>query len=54
MQFGKKLTKIHWGFCMKILRVHRFAANGIAELHLRGDRRRGEVLCVVMKYWLQL
>jgi hypothetical protein len=36
-----------------LFRIHRFAENGVAELELRRDSRRGEVLCLFVKYWLK-
>jgi hypothetical protein len=39
--------------CKKILGIPRFAANGVAEIELGRDSRRGKVLCLAVKYWLR-
>jgi hypothetical protein len=33
--------------------ILRFAANGVAEVELGRDGRRGKVLCLAVKYWLR-
>jgi hypothetical protein len=40
----KEIDIIHGILCKKILRVPGFAANGVAELELGRDSRRGKVL----------
>jgi hypothetical protein len=45
----KETDIIHGRFCKKILGIPRFAANGIAELQLGRDSRRGKVLCRAVK-----
>jgi hypothetical protein len=50
----KEISIIQGRFCKKILRIPRFAANGVAELELGRDSRRGKVLCVAVKYWLRI
>jgi hypothetical protein len=42
----KEIDKIH-GRIKKILGIPRFAANGVAELELGRDSRRGEVMSKV-------
>jgi hypothetical protein len=49
----KETAIIHGRLCKKILRIPRFAANGVAEVELGGDSRRGKVLCLAVKYWLR-
>jgi hypothetical protein len=50
----KETDIIHGRFCKKILRVPRLAANGVAELELGRDSRRGKALCLAAKYWLRI
>jgi hypothetical protein len=47
----KETDIIHGRLCKKILRIPRFAANGVAELELGRDSRRGKVLCIAVQYW---
>jgi hypothetical protein len=47
----KDIDIIHGRLCKKILRIPRFATNGVAELELGRDSRRGKVLCRAVKYW---
>jgi hypothetical protein len=42
---------VYNGHCNKILGIPRFAPNGVAELKLGRDSRRGKVLCLAMKFW---
>jgi hypothetical protein len=35
----------------KILGIPRFATNGVAELELGRDNRRGKVMSILVKYW---
>jgi hypothetical protein len=52
---GWKETDIIYGrLCKKILGIPRFAVNGVAEVELRRDSRRGKVLCLAVKYWLRV
>jgi hypothetical protein len=39
-------------FCLKILLLPRFSENGVADLEMGRDNRRGKV--VVVKYWLRI
>jgi hypothetical protein len=47
----KEIDLIHGRDCKKILGIPRFAANGVAEVELGRDSRRGKVLCRAVKYW---
>jgi hypothetical protein len=47
---GRRLIVIHGRLCKKILGIPRFAVNGVAELELGRDSRRGKVLCLSVKY----
>jgi hypothetical protein len=49
----KETDIIHGRLCKKILGILRFAANGVAEIELERDSRRGKVLCLAVKYWLR-
>jgi hypothetical protein len=49
----KETDIIHGRLCKKILGIPRFAANGVAEIQLARDSRRGKVLCLAVKYWLR-
>jgi hypothetical protein len=44
----KEIDIIHGGLCKKILGITRFAANGVAEIELGRDSRRGKVLCLAV------
>jgi hypothetical protein len=37
--------------CRKNLGIPKFAANGVAELELGRDSRRGKVMSILVKYW---
>jgi hypothetical protein len=50
---NKEIDIIHGRLCKKILGIPRFAANGVDELELGRDCRRGNVLCLAVKYWLR-
>jgi hypothetical protein len=47
----KEIDIIHGRLCKKILGISGFAANGVTELELGRDSRRGKVLCLAVKYW---
>jgi hypothetical protein len=49
----KEIDIINGRLCKKILGIPRFAANGVAEIELGRDSRRGKVLCLAVKYWLR-
>jgi hypothetical protein len=49
----KETDIIHGRLCKKILGIPRFSANGVAEVELGRDSRRGKVLCPAVKYWLR-
>jgi hypothetical protein len=52
---GIKGTDLFQGrFRNKILRIPRYAANGVAELEMGRDSRRDKVLCLAVKYWLRI
>jgi hypothetical protein len=40
--------------CKKILGIPSFAANGVAELELGRDSRRGKVMSTLVKYWQRI
>jgi hypothetical protein len=50
----KEIYKIHGRMCKKILGIPRFAANGVAELELGRDSRRGKVMSTSVKYWQRI
>jgi hypothetical protein len=50
----KETDIINGRLCKKILGRPRFAANGVAELELGRDSRRGKVLCLAVKYCEEL
>jgi hypothetical protein len=50
----QEADKIHTRYCTVILGAPKFAANNFAELELRRDNRRGEVLSRTAKYWLRM
>jgi hypothetical protein len=47
----KETDAIHGRVCEKVLRIHRFATNGVVELEFRRDSRKDDVLCSIVKYW---
>jgi hypothetical protein len=47
----KEIDKIHERMYKKNLGIPRFAANGVAELELGIDSRRGKVMSILVKYW---
>jgi hypothetical protein len=47
----KQIDKIHGRMCKKILGIPRFAANGVTELELGRDSRRGKVMNSLVTYW---
>jgi hypothetical protein len=49
----KEIDIIHGRLCKKILGIPRFATNGVAEVQIGRDSRRGKVLCLAVKYWLR-
>jgi hypothetical protein len=50
----KKTDIIHGRLCKKLLGIPRFAEDGVAELELGRDSRRGKVLCFAVKYWQRI
>jgi hypothetical protein len=46
----KEIDKIHGRICKKILGILRSAANGVTELKLGRDRRRGKVMSTLVRY----
>jgi hypothetical protein len=50
----KETDKIHGRSCKKILRLPRCAANGVAEMELRTDSRRGKAVWLTVKYWQRI
>jgi hypothetical protein len=47
----KEVDRIHGRFCKKILDLPRCAANGITEMELGRDGRRGKAMWVAVKFW---
>jgi hypothetical protein len=51
---GKRWIKSIGECAKKILGISRFAANGVAELELGRDSRRGKVMSTLVKYWQRI
>jgi hypothetical protein len=50
----KETDKIHGRMSRKVLGNPRFVANGVAELELSRDSRRGKVMSTLVKYWQRI
>jgi hypothetical protein len=47
----KEVDRIHGQFCGEILGLPRCVANGMAEMELGRNSRRGKAMWVAVKYW---
>jgi hypothetical protein len=50
----KEVDRIHGRFCKKILGLPRCAANGVAEMELGRNSRRGKAMWLAVKYWQRI
>jgi hypothetical protein len=50
----KEFDRIHGRFCKKILGLPRCAVNGMAEMVLGRDSRRGKAMWLAVKYWQRI
>jgi hypothetical protein len=50
----KELDKVHHRFCKKLMGIPNCAVNGMAEMELGRQSRRGKCIGQILKYWYQI
>jgi len=50
----KELGKIHRRFCEKLMGIPNCTMNGLAEMELGRESRRGKCIGQILKYWFQI
>jgi hypothetical protein len=50
----KEVDRIHRQLCKKTLGLPRCAVNGMAEMELGRDSKRGKVMWLAVKYWQRM
>jgi hypothetical protein len=53
-EVNKETDETPGRFCKKQIKVLRSAVNGVAELELGRNSRRGKVLCTTVMYWIRI